>query len=185
MRYQRTIAAGAGTSIDVAGDTIKIKETTSRITVKPSNRPAGLSMTGGDTWRMRGAERRFTNIRLENDTAASITFVIEAFGNDTDEIESINSETTRVLEKVSSSNVNGNVTVTSPSAELVAANDANWLITIQPLDGDIHIAKGEAATTNHLKISSGDVYECRTTEQIQAIRATAADVNTYWEAQRE
>lgn len=47
------------------------------------------------------------------------------------------------------------VDVTTTSAELVPANACQGLLWIAPIDGDIHIAFGRAATTNDRKIAQG------------------------------
>lgn len=89
-------------------------------------------------------------------------------------------------DKVSASNVDGSVSVGAASGALVAANAANLFVSIQPQGGDIYIAKGAAATvgSGSMLIKDGQLYECKTTEVINAIRAAGVDVSTYWEAQR-
>ena len=47
------------------------------------------------------------------------------------------------------------VDVTTTSAELVPAGACQGLLWIAPVDGDIHIAFGRAATTDDRKIAQG------------------------------
>lgn len=47
------------------------------------------------------------------------------------------------------------VDVTTTSAQLVAAGACQGFAWIAPVDGDIHIAFGRAATTNDRKIAQG------------------------------
>lgn len=199
-KFTRTLAAGTGENLDVAGTGIMVKATVGFITVLPSNRNASRKMTGGDTWTLRDPveDPSFKNIHVKNDNAAPITYTIEVFeaGHDLFESQSaaavvgVTQEATSnpwvTREKPTGSNVDGTVTVGAASGALVAANAANILVTIQPQGGDIYIALGAAATATSasMLITDGSVYEVRTTEVINAIRAGAASVTTHWRADR-
>jgi hypothetical protein len=187
-KFTRTLANGTGETLDVAGTAIMVKATVGTITVLPDNRNASREMTGGDKWTLSDPikDPTFKSLHITNNYGASVTYTLEIFEAGHDQFESAGADvvvTTNSL--IPTASTDGSVSVLVASTVLIVASSSTRLVSIQPQGGDIYIAKGAAATadSNSLLITDGSLYESSTTQAINAIRAGADNINTFWETQ--
>ena len=181
--FTKTLAANERWNINQTGSIVRCMTGTASFTVRPDSQnplrdfSQGLSVSYLD---------QFQSVEIINDSTPQTLVLYIGDGTIDDARLSLGSGLT-VSQSLSANSASDSEDVLVTSTQIITGSALNvGTISIQPQGGDIRIKKGAAAVNDStsLLITDGQLYECRTAEDIYAISASGVTVTTFVESQQ-